>query len=104
MANSEKKGTSIAAEAIERYGKCLELIGISDEIGLAVNLNHDADAASVMGIGLNLAFEGGAPRLFFGLSQALFGQIDFGLLEIAIVFLPSHAIPDLIARSLSDIG
>ena len=62
----------------------LELVGASDEVGLAVDLDEHADAAARVDVARDEALAGVAARLLGRGGQALLAQQRDGLVEVAV--------------------
>ena len=62
----------------------LEVGGVGDEVGLAVDLDHRAHAALIADVGAHDALGGYAALLLGGGSQALFAQVVDGLGHVAL--------------------
>ena len=64
--------------------KLLEIVGLGNEVGLAVDLEQNADFAAHMDIGINYTFGSYTGRLLGGRGKALLAEILHGLVHIAI--------------------
>ena len=62
--------------------QALEVVGASDEVALAVDLDQHADLASGVDVAGHRAFAGGARRLLGGGGDALLAQNDDRALDV----------------------
>ena len=65
----------------------LEVRGAGDEVGLAVELEQDADLAAGVDVGSDCALVGGAGGLLGGRCHAALAEDDEGFFHVALGFL-----------------
>ena len=87
----------------------LEVVGAGDEVGLAVELEEDADLAAGVDVGSDCALVGGAGGLLGGRGHAALAEDDEGLFHVALGFLEgleavAHGGAGLFAEFLDELG
>ena len=62
----------------------LERVGAGDEVGLAVDLDEDADLAAAVNVGADRPLGGDAPGLLGGRGEPLLAQVVDGALHLPL--------------------
>ena len=107
-----QQGLEVGSAGLDGHGQYLvgeldELVSLGDEVGLAVDFDHHADA--VVDLGSNQAFGGGAAFALGGALQALDADDLDGLLGVTVGLVKSlldihHAGAGALAQSLDISG